>query len=372
MSTSPNSANPAQDLPYWVGLSTFPKFGPKRFGLLQNYFPDMQAAYSAGISELKNAGIDEGVAQEFSAHRQKIDLKEEMEKLTRENITVITIQSPGYPKLLKEIYDAPPLLYCQGQLPEGINFSLAVVGSRKFSSYGQQATQFLVSRLTQTGLVIISGLALGIDALAHWECLKAGGKTIAVLGSGVNNESIYPAANRNLAEKIITSGGAVISEFPYGTLALSYHFPQRNRIISGLALGTLIIEAAEDSGALITARSALEQNREVFAVPGSMFSANSVGANKLIQAGAKLVTSAEEILETFSLGNIKELVQAQKAVASTPAEEKLFAVISREPTHINELTRASQLDTATINATLLTMELKGYVRNLGGGNYVLS
>ena len=287
-------------MPYFVALSTFSKFGPKRFSILRQYFPTMQAAWEATATELRAAGIDQAVAEEFIVHRQKINPAEEMAKLAKEKINVITVAAANYPKLLKEIYDAPPVLYYQGELPDNINFCLAVVGSRKYTSYGQQVVQSLVSRLAQAGLVIVSGMALGIDALAHLTCIGSKGKTIAVLGSGLDRANIYPASNRYLAEQILAHNGLLMSEYPYGTPPLKHHFPQRNRIISGLALGTLIIEASTESGALITASCALEQNREVFAVPGSIFNPNSAGTNNLIKNGAKAVSTAEEIMETLS------------------------------------------------------------------------
>jgi len=364
--------NFSQDLRFWVALSTFDKFGAKKFDLLKKYFPNMEFAFNASINELVSAGINKKIAEEFIEHRKKINPEQEMEKLALENIKVITVKDNKYPKLLKEIYDPPPLLYYKGQWPDNINFCLAVVGSRKYTSYGQQATEFLTSRMAQHNLIIVSGLALGIDALAHIACVKAGGKTIAVLGSGIDKKNIYPASNRYVAEQILDNNGLIITEFPIGTPPLHYHFPQRNRIISGLSLGTLVIEASIKSGASITAKLALEQGREVFAVPGSIFSPNCEGSNKLIKEGAKPVLCADDIIESLSLENIENFVEAQKLVPQSPEEEKILTSLSREAIHINQLARITKLDTGTINATLLTMELKGYIRNLGGGNYVLT
>ncbi|MFA5318128.1 MAG: DNA-processing protein DprA [Patescibacteria group bacterium] len=370
MSTTFNISQ--KDIKYWVALSTFDKFGAKRFDLLAKNFPNMEFAFNASANELAGAGINKKIADEFIEHRKKIIPEEELEKLERENISAITIKSDKYPKLLKEIYDPPPMLYYKGLWPDNINFCLAVVGSRKYTGYGQQATEYLISRLAQNNLIIVSGLALGIDALAHMACVKAGGKTIAVLGSGLDKNNIYPASNRYLAEQILDRDGLIITEYPVGAPPLHYHFPQRNRIISGLSLGTLVIEASIKSGASITAKLALEQGREVFAVPGNIFSPNCEGTNKLIKEGAKPVVSAEDIMESLSLENIENFVEAQKLVPQTPEEEKILSSLSRESIHINQLARTVKLDTGTINATLLTMELKGYVRHLGGGNYVLS
>jgi len=370
MSRSSNFSQ--KDIKYWVALSCFPKFGPKRFKQLIDYFPNLEQAYSAHLNELKNAGISPAIAEEFILWRQTINPDDEFEKLAREKVDITTINDENYPRLLKEIYDAPALLYYRGKLDKRSSFCLAVVGSRKFTSYGQRAVEYLIAQLAQTGLTIVSGLALGIDALAHNTTLNARGLTMAVLGSGVDRQSIYPATNRQLAERIIESGGAVISEFPLGTPPLKHHFPQRNRIIAGLSLGTLVIEAVEKSGALITAQLSLEYNREVFAVPGSIFNANSAGTNKLIRDGAKLTAKVDDILEALELKNINATVEAQTVIPANDTEEKILNVLNHEPMHINSIFRAVKLDTGTINGTLLTMELKGYVRNLGGGNYILS
>jgi len=368
MSTTLNLSQ--KDAPYWVALSTFEKFGPKKFKLMADYFTDMESAFNATVNELITAGINEKTAIEFIEYRKKINPIEEIEKLEKHNIKVITINDDHYPKLLKQIYDPPALLYYKGEWPENINFCLAVVGSRKYTSYGQQAVEHLVGPLARAGLIIVSGLALGIDALAHMACIKNDGITIGVLGSGI--DQIYPATNKYVAEKISSSNGLIISEYPLGTPPLNYHFPQRNRIISGLSVGTLVIEASIKSGAGITAKLALEQGREVFAIPGSIFNPNSEGTNKLIKEGARPITSPDEIIESLELENIKSFVKTQKLVAQTPEEEKVLNILTREPMHINLLTRNVKLDTGTINATLLTMELKGMVRNLGAGNYVVS
>jgi len=248
---------------------------------------------------------------------------------------------------------------------------LAVVGSRKFSSYGKMAAEKIIGILSQNNLTITSGLALGIDAIAHLTALEAGGRTIAVLGSGLDKENIYPSANRYLADKIISSGGTIISEFPIGTPPLKHNFPQRNRLIAGISIGTLVIEADEKSGALITARYALEQNREVFAVPGSIFSNQSRGTNKLIKQGAIPITAAEDIIEALNLAQATGPIDKKNIVPQTPEEEKIFLQLSHEPMHIDELMRLTKLDTSKINSTLTIMEMKGLVKNLGGMQYVI-
>ena len=216
----------------------------------------------------------------------------------------------------------------------------------------------------------MSGLALGIDALSHSSTLDVLGKTIAVLGSGVDNQSIYPVSNNLLAQKIIEKGGAVISEFPIGTPPLAHHFPLRNRIISGLSLGTLVVEAGKKSGSLITAYSALDSGREVFAVPGDIYADNSTGTHALLKRGANLATCAEDIIEVLNLEKAPQFVENKKIIPESPAEEKIFKTLTQEPMHINDLIRKSDIDTQTASATLTIMEMKGMVKNLGNMMYV--
>jgi DNA processing protein len=311
------------------------------------------------------------VACEFASARIKIDPDRAWEKLEKENIKIITINDALYPKLLKEIHNPPPLLYYQGKL-EKDEYTLAVVGSRKHTSYGQRLTADMVKKLAGNNLTIVSGLALGIDSLAHSATLEAGGRTIAVLGTGLDKQSIYPSANKYLAEKIVAEDGCLFSEFPLGTPPLKHHFPQRNRIISGLSLGTLVIEAGEKSGALITAFIALDQNREVFAIPGSIYSPASEGPNKLIKLGAKAVNSAEDIIESLNLSQATEHIKAKEIVGETAEEKTIIPFLDHEPKHIDELIRLTKLDTSTINSTLTIMEMKGMIKNLGGMQYVLA
>jgi DNA processing protein len=284
-------------------------------------------------------------------------------------MSILNLNHPKYPKILKEIYNPPKVLYFLGNpdILEGIN--LAVVGTRKPTTYGRQTVFEIVSGLVQNGITIVSGLALGIDALAHQACLETGGKTIAVLGSGL--DMIYPNANYFLAQKILKNNGCIISEYPEGTEPQKYHFPQRNRIISGLSLGTLIVEAPLDSGALITGKYALDQNREVFAIPGSIYSENSAGPNNLIKMGAKAVTEAKDILETLNIQMVENFMANQKIIADSREEEILLKFLSKEPQHIDKIIEESKLKPSIVNSTLTLMEMKGKVKNLGGMNYVL-
>lgn len=331
----------------------------------------MEKAFYAPTRELIAAGIEEKLAEEFVAARSGVNPDALMQKLETENIKIITINDLAYPKLLKQIYDPPVLLYLKGELKPEDEFSLGVVGSRKFTFYGKQATEKIVADIVRFGLAIVSGLALGIDALAHSKAVDTGGRTIAVLGSGLDKQSIYPADNRYIADKIISSGGAIISEFPPGSQPLKHHFPQRNRIIAGLSLGVLVVEAAEKSGALITARHALEQNREVFAVPGNIYSPVSVGPNRLIQMGAKAVTCAKDIIDTLDLADAAVQIEVKKIIPESEEEKIVCSYLTHDPIYIDELIHLTNLDINIMNSTLAIMELKGMVRNIGGMRYVI-
>lgn len=360
------------DLKYWLALSQFYKFGPIKFKKLKNYFPDIESAYKASYKDYLEAGLEEKIAEEFMIFKHQIDPDKLLEKLNKEKLSALTIEDPAYPKLLKQIYDPPFILYYRGRLEAFDGFLLAVVGARKYSDYGRQVAEKLVRELVLSNLTIVSGLALGIDALAHTAAIEAGGKTIAVLGSGLDQQNIYPSQNRYLADKIQAHGGLILSEYPIGTMPLKHHFPQRNRIVSGLSSATLVIEASEKSGALITAFHALEQNREVFAVPGSIYSGVSEGANRLIAMGAKLVTGAKDIIETMNLTEAAAYIENKKIIPETAEEELILGRLSYEPLHIDELKQLTRLDTAVINSTLTIMEMKGLVKNLGGLRYVLA
>lgn len=355
---------------YLIALSHFSKFGPIRLKRLKNYFNNFEDAFKANVSELKKAKIEESIASEFVSFRSQIDIDNILRLLEKEEIDVIGIDDESYPEILKEIYNPPQILYIKGSLT-ALENGLAVVGSRNYTAYGQQLIEDIVRKLARTGLPIISGLALGVDAHAHRVALEEGARTIAILGTGVDLKSIYPSHNRHLAAKIIEAGGALVSEFPIGTAPLPYHFPQRNRIISGLTKATLVIEAREKSGALITARDALEQNRDVMAVPGNIYSDLSAGPNKLIKDGAKSVLSAQDVIDSLDLGNISNYIKAKELVPENKEEAEILKHLKSEAIHIDVLVRLTSLDIKVINSTLSMMEIDGKIRNLGGMNYVI-
>lgn len=351
-------------------FSYFPKNTVKRYQELVAVFDNLEKAWETNAGELIKIGWEEELTNEFIGWKNEIDENKIAKILKHENIYCLTKDDEQYPASLKELYDPPFCLFIRGELPKD-GFNLAVVGTRKYTTYGKQVTEELVAELATNGLTIISGLALGIDGIAHETTLKAGGKTVAVLGTGINDAHIYPGSHRQLAKRIIESGGAIISEYPPGTLPSRFGFPKRNRIIAGLSLGVLVAEAPEDSGALITAQCALDLGREVFAIPHPITSPNAVGTNTLIKNGAHLINSAKDILEILNLQEIKQFIGNREILPDSPAEAELLKHLSREPIHVDQLIKLSQLDSPTINATLTMMEMKGKVRNLGGMQYVL-
>ena len=359
------------DLKYWIALSHFSKFGPVRFKKLIVFFPSMREAWNASLAELKQSGIEEAVANEFLAVRLDIDPDRTVASMDKEGIKAMLIGDKDYPRLLSEIYDPPPILYYKGELKRE-EAAIAVVGTRKYSLYGKQAAEQFAFELAANGLAVTSGLALGIDSLAHTAALAAVGRTIAVLGSGLDRQNIYPGANRYLADKIVAEGGAILSEHTLGTPPLRHHFPQRNRIVSGLSLGVLVIEAPEKSGSLITARAALDQNREVFVVPGSIYSRASAGCNMLLQQGAMPVVRPADILAALDLMEVTAYTQKEKIADVTPEEGQVLSFLNQEPLHIDEIVRRSALPTPIVSSALVMMEIKGRVRNLGGMMYVLA
>jgi len=358
---------------YYNALNQIPQIGSIRFHKLRNFFPNMEAAFRAPLSDLTKAGLEPNIAEIVVTKRPTIDPDLEMEKLEREHVKLVTFNNDNYPKLLKEIYNPPAVLCVRGNFSLTENeYAIAIVGTRKISPYGKQVTPRLASDLARSGVVIVSGLALGVDEYAHRATVEAGGKTIAVLGSGIDDKSIYPAVNRSIAKRIIESGGALISELPLYSLPLKMHFPYRNRIIAGLSLGTVVVEADVQSGALITAKSALEFNRQVFAVPGSVYNKVSQGPNNLLKMGAKAVTEASDILEELNLIAVNQEIIARKILPDTPDEKKLLDLLSQEPTHINKLIKESGMPAQEVSSILTMMEIKGKVKNLGAMQYVIS
>lgn len=356
---------------YHAAFSAWPKLTYQRFQRLFKHFPDFKNLWEAEWGEITAAGLEDSIAHEFIIWREQNPLEKFADTLAREKISTVALGEPGYPKLLAEIADPPFALFIRGSLSLLNSPSLGVVGTRKFSPYGQMVCEDLVARLAAQGMTIVSGLALGIDGIAHQATLDAGGQTVAVLGSGINRHNIYPTAHQPLAETILAQGGTLVAEYPPGFEPTQYSFPARNRIIAGLALGTLVIEAPRESGALITARCALDYNREVFAVPHPLGSPWGAGNNNLLKMGAHLVTEENDIIDALNLKNLKTSVDNRQILPASPTEAAILGCLSREPKHVDLIIKESGLPGPTASGALTLMEMKGLIRNLGGMNYVL-
>jgi len=357
------------ELKYWVGFSRIPGIGRVRLSQLKEHFGNLQDAWKAPAGELKQAGLDSRSANTLLLLRSKISLDAEMERLERYKIKVLTCQDHSYPQRLKEIHDYPPVLYIRGNILPTADPYLAVVGTRRPTIYGRQVAENIVAELAQNKVTILSGLARGIDATAHRTALDAEGETMAVFASGL--DIVYPAENAKLARAIMEHG-ALISEYPLGVRPKAENFPRRNRILSGLSLGVLVIEAGESSGALITAFQALEQNREVFAIPGSILSPASKGTNRLIQEGAKLVRHCADILEELNLTIVARQAEIKEFLPTNEAESSILKQLTSEPSHIDEICRRSGLAMPEVSSTLAMLELKGIAKQVGNMNYVLA
>ncbi len=361
----------ADELKILLNLSQVPGIGGARLRSLIQRFKTPSGILAAPVADLTAiAGIDDEKAQQILAAEKHTFGEAQLQKLFEQDYRLITFWNREYPGLLKHIDDPPVILYVWGEFAPRDGFAVAVVGTRMPSSYGRQVTQKIVADLVATGMTVVSGLARGIDTLAHAEVVKRGGRTIAVLGSGL--DMLYPAENAELA-RAIAENGAVITECPFGSKPDAVNFPRRNRIISGLSLGTLVVEARERSGALITANTALEQNREVFAIPGSIFSPQSRGCHELIKAGAKIVSTVDDILE--ELPQQGELFARHEFAQTLPpdlseAEKRILEQVGREPVHIDVLARATQMAPAELATLLLQLEFQGFVRQLPGKLYV--
>jgi len=326
----------------------------------------MQKAFEAPLEKLMLCGIEPPIAKAFCEERKNIDPQKEWKDVQTRDIHIVHYQDPLYPSLLRTIYDPPPLLFFRGTLPDPSRQTLAVVGSRHPSYYGKLVTKRLITPLAQSPLVIVSGLAYGIDALAHTITLEMKGTTIAILGSGLDDETLYPQEHLPLAKHIVNQGGAVVSEFPIGTPPLKQHFPFRNRLIAGWCQGTLIIEANKKSGSLITARAALDAGRDVYAVPGPITSPLSEGPNNLLKMGAIPVTEPTDILPT--------LIETSSSVAcyqpTTQEESQLLSVLSLDPKHIDVLIEEIRLPSSIVSSTLTLLEMKGIIKHVGSQYYI--
>ncbi|HEY1014476.1 MAG TPA: DNA-processing protein DprA [Herpetosiphonaceae bacterium] len=350
-----------------LAFNLTPGIGPARLRALIEHCGSAGAAWAAGPADWRAAGLDRRAIETLGAAKAGLDLAAAEASIAAAGLRMLLTEDEAYPELLRQIHDPPPLIYVRGTLLPADRWAVAVVGTRAPTHYGREAARRLAGELAAAGVTIVSGLALGVDAIAHRAALECHGRTFAVLGCGL--ATVYPAQHRELADRI-AGQGALISEYPPGAAPLAGNFPARNRVISGLALGTLVVEAGARSGALITAQFALEQNREVFAVPGSIFSPASDGPNQLLVEGATLARTVDSILEQLQLGAAAVQQEMQLLVPETPEEAALLAGLSGAPRHIDELGRACGLPAAVVAATLSMMELKGMARHIGGMLYV--
>ncbi len=355
------------DKKYWIGFNYVKGIGSVRLSALLDYFGNLSIAWNAPSEALVSAGLSQRIVENLQKVRSSIDLDRISDYILEQQITVLTWNEPEYPRLLKEIDQSPPVIYVRGTITPEDEWAIGIVGSRKVTSYGRQVTEELGSALAINGITVVSGMARGIDGIAHRAALTAGGRTIAVLGSGVDR--IYPPEHRKLAEDIIQNG-AVISDYAPNTPPDSLNFPPRNRIISGLSKAVIIVEAGTESGALITASYAADQGRDVLAVPGGIYSPQSKGTNNLIQQGARPYLGVSDILEMLNVTQVESKKSIQTSFPTDKIELQIIKSISSEATHIDEIQRTTELPIEQVSSTLTMLELKGWVKQTGNMMYI--
>lgn len=352
---------------YLAALYGFTAFGPARTKLLLDYFGSAKKVWGLKDNALLEINLSKNLVDKFVEYREAFDPKDYFRKLKSLGINFLTKEDTAYPANLKDIDDAPVVLYVKGKLEKSDVNSVAIIGTRKMTSYGKEIADRFAAELAGVGVTVVSGLALGIDAVAHKSALDIGGRTIAVLASGL--DIVTPASNRNLANEIVKREGALVSEYPLGQPPLRGNFPSRNRIISGLSKAVVVVEGAKKSGTLLTASAAAEQGRTVFAVPGQISSPMSEAPHFLIKNGAKTVTSVKDILEELDMQLKVDRKEIEKVMPSGKEEELLLKIVEKEPLHLDEIARISTLKVADVSAILTVMEMRGLIKNVGGGVY---
>jgi len=355
-----------KDTKYWVGFNLVKGIGPARIEKLLDYFGNLPDAWSSPTCHLTAAGLNAKLSQQLIQIRQNVSLDKLIADLLAAGIQVLTWDDAAYPEQLRQINQSPFVIYLKGDLLDEDVWSIAVVGTRRFSAYGQQVAEQMAWALAEQGITIVSGLARGIDGIAHQQALDAGGRTLAVLGSGL--DQIYPPEHRDLAHRISQQGG-LISDYPPGTPPDGSNFPPRNRIISGLSKAVLVIEAGQRSGALITANYAADQGKEIFAVPGKITAPLSKGTNKLIKLGAHPLLEVQDVLDFLNMKLVARQQVVRRTLPSDPKEAVLFNAVGDEPLHVDELSIKTDLPIEEVTATLAVMELKGMVRKTFGMKY---
>jgi DNA processing protein len=353
---------------YWVGFNHIRGIGAVRMQKLLQFFGDLSIAWNAPLDGLTAAGLPEKLALLVLENRKQIDPEALLLKIEQKGIRIITRGEEAYPKKLREIDQPPPVLYILGEITPEDDWAVAIVGTRRMTGYGRQVAAELAAFLARRGVTVVSGLARGIDAVAHQAAVHAEGRTLAVLGCGV--DVIYPPENRQIYQQI-SQNGALISDYAPGTAPEGINFPPRNRIISGLSAATVVVEAAATSGALITSNFAVEQGREVFAVPGSIYAAQSKGTNYLIQQGARPLVDFNEILEILQYKHVSQAKSVRKLLPDNEVEAQLLQVMGDYPAHVDEIHVKSGLPMAVVSSTLTLLELKGLVYKSGNMNYAI-
>jgi len=356
----------AADWKYWVAFQQTPSFGPSRVRALREHFgDDLEAAWRAPVTMLRRV-LSERSVDAMVSTRATLDLDALVARIAQADADVLTLADPRYPALLKEVATPPTVLYMRGKLLDEDAASVAIVGTRRVTDYGREVTRRLAGDLAGAGVTIVSGLAAGVDGVAHAAAMDAGGRTIGVLGCGIDR--MYPAAHRALGVRMLEHG-AILSEHPPGVAPDARFFPARNRIVAGMTLGTIVVEAPLKSGALITSQMAGEYGRDVFAVPGNVFSDASAGCHELLRQGAILTANAEDVLRGLRLGNIPEQRAVQQALPLDPDERRLLELLTHEPRHIDDIAEDAGRAISEVATTLLMMELQGLVRNAGAQQY---
>lgn len=352
---------------YWIGFNLVKGIGAVRLRSLNDHFGSLSLAWEASPARLRETGLSSRLVENIIQIRSSVNLEKYYQDILSKDIKVLISQDEDYPARLKEIDQPPPVLYLRGGMTPDDFWAVAIVGTRRATAYGRQVTDELATYLAHNGVTVVSGLARGVDAIAHQSSIKAGGRTLAIFGCGVDR--IYPPEHRTLANQIMQQG-ALISDYAPGTPPDSSNFPPRNRIISGLSMAVIVIEAAETSGALITASFAGDQGREVFAVPGNILAPQSKGTNHLIQQGAHPLLSGQDLLELLNLTRVNEQRDARRVIPLDATEATVYKVLGREPLHVDEIRTQTGLAIESVSAALVMMELKGMVLQVGGMNYV--
>jgi DNA processing protein len=368
--TNERALEQEEERSYWALLNTVTGIGPARFKRLLEVCGSARNAWHATDYQLQTAGVDPRVARTFRVQRGKETPASVRQTLNRLGLNLLTLLDADYPEALRQVSDPPHVLYVKGALDERDHYRVALVGTRRATSYGRSVAERLAGDLASAGVTIVSGLAKGIDAYAHRAALEAGGRTIAVLGNGL--DQVYPAENTALARRIVEQdAGALLSEFAPGVRPDAPNFPRRNRIIAGLCDATVVVEAGQPSGALITADFALEQGRDVLAVPGPIFSPMSIGANALLKQGAAPVTDAQDVLEALGLERRAVDEALARGVPALPDDEQVvFAALGQEPRHADDIARLAGRPAAEVAAMLTMLELRGLARHVGSMAYI--